>query len=172
MVGASQDFLVKTLGGSSSVRDCYRTAFYVGGDRRSAAALLDIPERQIDDGPLGAGVAMLRNIATGPARMVRVPLASNAGVALLMGECYHGNTLPRSNAEAMPEATTIRAAPPLSDAEQLRLQRIRAAVEAQRSQSDILREVWGVNATRGREFETAVAEYRRLLAILVGGGEA
>lgn len=84
-VGASQEFLVKTIGGSSGARDQYRTAYYVGGDRTSASALLDLPARTIDDGPLGHGVALLRSKATPAARLVRVPLASNAGVALLLG---------------------------------------------------------------------------------------
>lgn len=84
-VGASQEFLVKTIGGSSGARDQYRTAYYVGGDRTSASALLDVPARTIDDGPLGHGVALLRSKATPAARLVRVPLASNAGINLLLG---------------------------------------------------------------------------------------
>lgn len=83
-LGASQDFLVKTIGGSSAVRDCYRTAFYCGGDLVSAAALLDLPRRDIDDGPLGQGIVMLRSAATAPARQVRVPIASNQAIARLL----------------------------------------------------------------------------------------
>ena len=87
-VGASQEFLVKTIGGSSGARDQYRTAYYVGGDRTSASALLDLPARTIDDGPLGHGVALLRSKATPAARLVRVPLASNQGIAMLLGSVY------------------------------------------------------------------------------------
>src|SRR4028118_1407334 len=39
LIGAAQDFLVKTIGGSGAVRDCYRTAFYVGGDAQTARVL-------------------------------------------------------------------------------------------------------------------------------------
>ena len=85
-VGASQDFLVKTIGGSSAVRDCYRTAAYVGGDKLSAAALLDMPAREIDDGALSTGLALLRSAATSPARQVRVPLASNPAIEVLLDQ--------------------------------------------------------------------------------------
>lgn len=84
-IGASQSMLIKEIGGSSTVRDQYRTAFYCGGDRKSAAAMLDIPERDIDDGPLGQGVVLLRSKATAPARLVRVPLVSNASLYQLLG---------------------------------------------------------------------------------------
>lgn len=84
-VGASQSMLIKEIGGSSTLRDQYRTAFYVGGDRKSAAAMLDLPERDIDDGPLGQGVCLLRSKYTAPARLVRVPLVSNASVYSMLG---------------------------------------------------------------------------------------
>jgi hypothetical protein len=84
-VGASQSMLIKEIGGSSTLRDQYRTAFYVGGDRKSAAAMLDIPERAIDDGPLGKGVVLLRSKATAPARLVRVPLVSNQALYTMLG---------------------------------------------------------------------------------------
>jgi hypothetical protein len=84
-VGATQSMLIKEIGGSSTLRDQYRTAFYVGGDRKSASAMLDIPERDIDDGPLGKGIVMLRSKATAPARMVRVPMVSNQALYNLLG---------------------------------------------------------------------------------------
>ena len=84
-VGASQSMLIREVGGSSTLRDQYRTAFYVGGDRKSAAAMLDMPERSIDDAPLGKGVVLLRSKATAPARLVRVPLVSNASLYQLLG---------------------------------------------------------------------------------------
>jgi hypothetical protein len=90
-VGASQSMLIKEIGGSSTLRDQYRTAFYVGGDRKSAAAMLDMPERDIDDGPLGKGVVLLRSKATAPARLVRVPLVSNASLYQLL--CTHAAPL-------------------------------------------------------------------------------
>ncbi len=66
-IGASQSMLIKEVGGSSALRDQYRTSFYVGGDRKSASGLLDIPERLIDDGPLGKGIVLLRSEVTKPA---------------------------------------------------------------------------------------------------------
>jgi len=84
-VGASQSMLVKVIGSDSAARECYRTAYYLGGDMRSAAALCDLSQRNIPESELGAGVALLRSSATKPAALVRVPLASNLGVAKLLG---------------------------------------------------------------------------------------
>jgi hypothetical protein len=85
-IGASQSMLVKAIGGDSSARENYRTSFYVGGDLRSASALLDVPQRLIDESALGAGVAYLRSAATSPAQLIRVPYASNAAIAALLGQ--------------------------------------------------------------------------------------
>ncbi len=93
-VGASQSMLIKEIGGSSTLRDQYRTAFYVGGDRKSAAAMLDMPERDIDDGPLGQGVCLLRSKSTAPARLVRVPLVSNASLYQMLGVAPLGQIAP------------------------------------------------------------------------------
>jgi hypothetical protein len=86
VVGASQDFLVKTLGGGSGVRDCYRTAAYSGGDMVSATKLLDMSQKDIAtvEGELGGGVVLLRSTATTPARLVRVPYVSNQALANLL----------------------------------------------------------------------------------------
>jgi hypothetical protein len=86
VVGASQDFLVKTLGGGSGVRDCYRTAAYSGGDMVSATKLLDMSQKDIAtvEGELGGGVVLLRSSATTPARLVRVPYVSNQALANLL----------------------------------------------------------------------------------------
>ena len=83
-VGAAQSFLVKVIGGDSSAREAYRTAFYVGGDLKSATALLDVPQRDINEGAVGQGVAYLRSVATAPACLVRVPYASNSAIAGLL----------------------------------------------------------------------------------------
>lgn len=77
VLGASQSMLVKALGGDSSARDAYRTCIYSGGDTRSASALLDIPQRDIPEGALGPGVAMVRAAGVA-AQVVRIPYASNA----------------------------------------------------------------------------------------------
>jgi hypothetical protein len=91
VAGASQDFLVKTLGGTSGVRDCYRTAVYSGGDVVSAASLLDMPRKDIQtiEGELGAGAVLLRSHATTPARLVRVPYVSNESLYRLLPDDLH-----------------------------------------------------------------------------------
>ncbi len=101
-IGASQDFLCKTIGSTSAVRDCYRTAYYVGGDRVSAATLCDVPQRQIDDGPLGAGVALLRSTATPTATLVRVPLASNEAMQELLAAPARAPLIPPLRAGGVP----------------------------------------------------------------------
>lgn len=83
-ITAAQDFLVKTIGGSSGARDCFRTAYYTGGDPHTARALLDVRAGAVDDGTLGQGIALLRSRATPQAARVHVPLASNAAVARLL----------------------------------------------------------------------------------------
>ncbi|PDW00979.1 helicase HerA domain-containing protein [Candidatus Chloroploca asiatica] len=84
-IGAAQSMLVKVIGGDSSAREAYRTAYYVGGDVRSAAALLDMPQRAIDDGQCSTGIAYLRSVKTAPAQLVRVPYVSNAALETLLG---------------------------------------------------------------------------------------
>lgn len=84
-VGASQTMLVKAIGGDSSIRDSYRTAFYVGGDLKSASALLDMRQADIAESELHTGVAYLRSSATSSAQIVRVPLASNRAIVDLLG---------------------------------------------------------------------------------------
>lgn len=182
-VGASQDFLIKTIGGSTGVRDCYRTAFYVGGDQVSASALLDLPRREIDDGPLGQGVVLLRSSATTPARLVRVPLASNAAVDSLLG-VGSGSLPPGFQAASGPlpdDATATpgswvevgrkpddgKPLPATSYAVNDRAEQVRRLLIQKAQQSDIITTVWGV--TGGRNYQTAVDEYRAILAELVGG---
>lgn len=100
-IGAAQSFLVKVIGGDSSAREAYRTAFYVGGDLRSAATLLDMAQRDIAESAVGAGVAYLRSVATNPARLVQVPFASNGAIATLLGPTSGG-----SGAEVATEVAT------------------------------------------------------------------
>ena len=176
-VGASQEFLVKTIGGSSGARDQYRTAYYVGGDRTSASALLDLPARAIDDGPLGHGVALLRSKATPAARLVRVPLASNAGVAMLLDATSLG-TSPGTSPEPIEQAREVggevgcevgtrEVLPGASDAENVRAALVRELLREKRSQNEIISKVWGVNG--GKAYQAAADEYRDILASLAGG---
>lgn len=83
MLGATQSMLVKDVGSSSAIRDQFRTVCYLGGDRKSASSLLDLPEREIDDSVLGKGIALVR-AAGQPAQLVRIPLASNEVIEHLL----------------------------------------------------------------------------------------
>jgi hypothetical protein len=183
-VGASQEFLVKTIGGSSGARDQYRTAYYVGGDRTSASALLDLPARTIDDGPLGHGVALLRSKATPAARLVRVPLASNQGIALMLGAAEPGlhpglqqadsglhlatNDRPfgfQATASHKPDVSqmeasadlvsTASASPEAARAMQLFMQGLDLAA--------IVLEMRGIKSTQGRRYQQAAEEIQQLL---------
>ena len=189
-VGASQEFLVKTIGGSSGARDQYRTAYYVGGDRTSASALLDLPVRTIDDGPLGHGVALLRSKATPAARLVRVPLASNAGVAMLLGAAESGYHVATTDADSglhvatterpfgfqavatcKPDgslmvasdnqATSAPESPEAARAMQLFLQGADPAA--------IVLELRGIKSSEGRRYQQALAEVLELLRGAVRG---
>jgi Helicase HerA, central domain len=86
VISASQGFLIKTMfpEGDSAVRDCYQTAYDVGGDARSSLALLGIPAAKMPDVRLGKGTVMLRHGAH-PARLARVPLTDNAALYRLLG---------------------------------------------------------------------------------------
>src|SRR5579859_4465605 len=86
LVTAAQDFLVKTImkdeGGA--VRDCFRTAVYVGGDPTTARTLLDV-RGTVDDGGLGQGVVMLRSQQVKQAQLARVPYVDNQSLYHLLG---------------------------------------------------------------------------------------
>jgi hypothetical protein len=87
LISASQGFLIKTVfgQGGSDVRDCYRTAYYMGGDIKTALALLGIPSSQMPENTLGKGVVMLRTSATKRATLARVPYVDNAALYRLLG---------------------------------------------------------------------------------------
>jgi hypothetical protein len=87
LITAAQDFLVKTIApqGGGAIRECYRTAFYVGGDATTAKTLLDMPANQIPESDLGKGVVMLRNAKIKQAQMVRVPYVDNQSLYRLLG---------------------------------------------------------------------------------------
>lgn len=163
-VGASQSMLIKEIGGSSTLRDSYRTCFYAGGDRKSAAAMLDMPERDIDDGPLGKGVVLLRSKATAPARLVRVPLVSNASLYNLLGVAsapqiapteplsnplqtgfgFAAMAQPRNGNEtgSKPDSESGNAAP-ASGIPTAETARILALFKSGKSTADIVRELYG-----------------------------
>jgi hypothetical protein len=87
LVTAAQDFLVKTIApeGGGAIRDCYRTAIYVGGDPTTAKVLLDMPANQIPENDLGKGMVMLRNLTVKKASAARVPYVDNQSLYDLLG---------------------------------------------------------------------------------------
>jgi hypothetical protein len=100
LICAAQDFLVKTIApdsGGGSIRECYRTAYYVGGDSTTARLLLDLPPRSIPEEQLGKGTVMLR-CASVPslkqAKLVRVPLLDNAALYRLLGPSTYKSAQP------------------------------------------------------------------------------
>lgn len=154
VLGASQTMLVKAVGGDSAARDQFRTAFYVGGDVRSAAALLDLPQRDIAEGALTVGVAYLRSAATTPPCLVRVPLASNAGVAALLSAGVTGSDAGSSAGSAAPAPPS---SPPSSPSARLSPDEARIVEEflAGKSVTEIAE---GIAGTRGgRRYQEAAA---------------
>jgi hypothetical protein len=185
-IGASQSMLIKEVGGSSTLRDQYRTAFYVGGDRKSAAAMLDMPERQIDDGPLGKGVVLLRSKATAPARLVRVPLVSNASLYELLNIAQSGVVAPteplsnpcqsafefagmaqprqRSDSASTAQSDSGNTAPASAIPQALptaEAARVIALFRAKKSVGDIIRELYGPIA--GEKYKKARAAIEAIL---------
>lgn len=84
----SQDFQVKTLGmEGGSIRNCFLTVFYTGGDKTTAKELLhyervaDIPENS-----LGKGIILMRCTGTNNEPVLaRVPFVDNKSVYDLLG---------------------------------------------------------------------------------------
>lgn len=163
VMGATQSALVKVLGGDSAIREAYRTAIYLGGDRVSASALLDMPQRSIDDGPLGNGVALLRSAATSPARLVRLPFVSNAALSGLFSALEVG----RSGFEvgSAGEEDPLPSALEVERSGNERIKKVREMLRSQASQNDIIRDLWGV--TGGVRYQEAARELRAIIAGMV-----
>jgi hypothetical protein len=89
LISAAHNFLVKTISpddGGGSIRDCYRTAYYAGGDPTTAKVLLGMAPSELPEGELGKGRVMLRNTtASKRAQLVRVPYVDNAALYRLLG---------------------------------------------------------------------------------------
>jgi hypothetical protein len=90
LITVAQDFLVSTIapGGGGAVRDCYRTAYYVGGDATTARILLDKPARLLPEAELGQGTVLLRCQKVPlvkEARVVLVPYVDNRALYRLLG---------------------------------------------------------------------------------------
>lgn len=87
IISEFQDALVSTIGGSSGVRENYKTGYYFGGDDKTAKVLLDLPNGvKIEEVGLGdKGAAYLRSQAN-KAKPGRVPFLSNQALYMLLGE--------------------------------------------------------------------------------------
>lgn len=167
-VGASQSMLVKVIGGDSSAREAYRTAFYVGGDLKSATVLLDLAQREIAEGALGEGVAYLRSRATSPARLVRVPYASNAGVAGLLEVGSGFQTASSEGQEApagKPDGSQMEATAHQATRSSIRPEAARAIdmFRAGLDLPEIVKELRGVKSSQGRTYQEAAREVQQLL---------
>lgn len=84
LIIAAQDVLVKTIGGAGAIRDCFRTALYVGGDATTARVLLDV-KGTVDDGGLGKGIVMMRTSQNKQAALARIPYVDNEALYSLLG---------------------------------------------------------------------------------------
>jgi hypothetical protein len=167
-VGASQSMLVKVIGGDSSAREAYRTAFYVGGDLRSATVLLDLAQRDIAEGALGQGVAYLRSRATSPARLVRVPLASNAAVAGLLdvgSGCQDDGADAPEEPAGKPDGSQMDAKSNQATRSSIRPEAARALelFREGRDLPEIVKELRGVKSSQGRAYQDASREVQALL---------
>jgi hypothetical protein len=94
LITAAQDFLISTIapgGSGGSIRECYRTAYYAGGDAQTARTLLDLERGKSGEVPetrLGKGLVMLRCAGSSnckQATLVRVPYVDNAALYRLLG---------------------------------------------------------------------------------------
>jgi hypothetical protein len=90
LISAAHNFLVKTVApklGGGSIRDCYRTVYYGGGDNTTAQALLGMSKNEIEEkeGTLGKGVVMLRSAAAKKPGIGYVPFVDNEALYRLLG---------------------------------------------------------------------------------------
>ena len=172
VIGASQSMLVKSLGGDATLRDAYRTAYYLGGDLHSGAALLDMPQKDIDDGQLTTGLALLRSVATTPAQLVRVPLASNAAIDALLGSPA-ASTARRVGFHIAPDApvgkpngSLMEATPAQASRSSQRpeVARVRALFAQGLDIAQIVKETHGIDAGKGgRTYQDAAKQVQALL---------
>ncbi len=93
VISEFQDALVKTLAVGSGVRECFRNAYYFGGDATTARTLLDLQGKgPLDETGLGEFGASLFRTHGKPAVRGRVPFLSNQALYMLLG--FPNNPLP------------------------------------------------------------------------------
>ncbi|HMQ34254.1 MAG TPA: hypothetical protein PKD53_26200 [Chloroflexaceae bacterium] len=183
---AAHDLLVKS--GAGDTRDQLRTGFYLGGDTRTGAVLLDLPQKVVSEqeGQLTTGLALLRSAATSPARLVRVPYASNAGVAALLGEQASEEASDEPGQASGERPFGFRAPHPgkptgsLMEARSNQASSASVRAEAARALAlfrqgldipQIVRELYGIEAgSGGRRYQEAAREVQALLREALMGG--
>jgi hypothetical protein len=114
---ASQDFQARTLRmESGSVRKCFLTVFYTGGDLVSVKELLN-DKVLVNENDLGKGVVLLRCSGTGNQPMlVRVPFVDNEAVYRLLGSSTFSATTASEDDEERHAPVTPYAPYPQADA--------------------------------------------------------
>ncbi len=169
-IGATQDMLVKTLGTSSGVRECFRTGFYTGGDQTTARIILDLQKGQsINEEGLGDQGHVYLKTALSVAREVRVPFASNEAITALLPP-------------AEPPAAGIvesSSTPGLHPVHRRFGKRLEPALQAKvepvmhkqalgvTNRGDIIAEVWGIKQSRGEKYQQACEEYAQVMKYIV-----
>lgn len=164
LMGAAHNFLVKN--GVGDTRDQIRTAYYLGGDQRTAEVLLDLPRREIDERQFReTGLALLRSAATTPAQLVRVPRASNAALCALLDppDVAASRAASAAAGDVAADVAVDVGGSPRPDALDPRAEQVRRMLLNQASFNEILAAIWQVQGG-GRPQQRAAAELRAVLA--------
>lgn len=178
LLTAAHSMLVKD---GAAFRDQFRTGYYLGGARSTGSALLDMPQREIDEGILETGVAYLRSTATHPAQVVRVPYASNDALYRLLtdGQPTMDRLPPgyRTGYQNTPvhDAGSLRGSHMVANTEEattasqcatpIHADAARAAglFLGGKDVSAVVLEIKGVKSNEGRRYQTAVTEVQQLI---------
>jgi hypothetical protein len=176
---AAHDLLVKS--GAGDTRDQIRTGFYLGGDVKTGSVLLDLPQRAVieREGELTTGLALLRSAATSPAQLVRVPYASNAGIASLLGVQEASAEASQDRPIGFRRPSSRKPDGSLTEARDAQASGAPGSAEAARALAlfqqgldiaQIVKELYGIDAgAGGRRYQDAAREVQRLLREALGG---
>jgi hypothetical protein len=192
LVTAAQDALVKTLGGSSGERQQFQVVYYVGGDKYTKAAILEVPQDAPE--PTEVGLAYVK-VGKAPAVLARVPLMDNPALYTLLGwpatpppwgwdaappdgawvrativEAGEGaeGTAPEGlppflQPDPPPTAAAARPFPP--EVDPAKVERVRELMRRRAGQTAIIEAIWGVSG--GRAFKAAADELTAIQAWLI-----
>jgi hypothetical protein len=111
-------------------------------------------------------VVLLRSVASSPAQLVRLPLASNRAIVGLLGGASEPTSEPASSEPPtavweVPTSTAQEA----GGSDDARMARVRELLRRRTTQNEIIREVWGT--TGGRRYQEAADELRDLVSKMV-----